>query len=366
MKKIVLLGDAANPHIQRWANYLVRRKFDIHIISFQLAEIDGAQIHHIQTPHLLIISPITKLWRKIGYLATIYKVRKLIYFLEPDILHAHWATSYGLAGALSGFHPLIISAWGSDIVASPQTNWIMKRIVQYNLSKADVITATSEMLKKETEKYIQARQTVKRIPFGIDTNIFKPRPKLNKKNIFIGTVKALEEKFGIIYLIKAFAKIKLKIINAQLIIVGYGSQYDYLIKLSESLGVKNSITFTGKIPNDEVVKYLQKMDIFVVPSIYESFGVAAIEASACNLPVVASNIGGLPEVVIDGHTGYFIKPGDVDDLTEKLLILISDEAMRKKMGSEGRKYIECNYTLEKCGLMMEKIYNQFGTVSFDT
>ena len=132
--------------------------------------------------------------------------------------------------------------------------------------------------------------------------------------------------------------------------------------MAESLGTNSSITFAGKVENDEVVHYLHKMDIFVVPSISESetFGVAAVEASACGLPVIASNIGGLPEVVIDGKTGFLINPGNIDDLTEKLLILINDKMMRKKMGEEGRNYIEANYRLEECGLMMESVYNELG------
>ena len=132
--------------------------------------------------------------------------------------------------------------------------------------------------------------------------------------------------------------------------------------MAENLGIQNSITFSGKVENDEVVHYLHKMDIFVVPSISksETFGVAAIEASACGLPVIASNIGGLPEVVIDGKTGFLVAPENIDDLTEKLLILINDKMMRQKMGEEGRNYIEDNYRLEECGLMMESIYNELG------
>ena len=365
MNKLVLLGDASSPHIQRWMGYFIKRDYEIHLISFQAGDIDGVKIHYIRTPNFLIISQITKLWRKIGYLSAIYKVRKLIFSIAPDILHAHWSTSYGLLAAVSGFHPLIISTWGRDIIDSPRDSWILKKVVQYNLSKADVITSTSLMLKKETQKYIQTGQKVHHIPFGIDTEKFIVNSELKDNNtIYIGTVKSLEEKYGISYLIQAFAQVKMQITNVELIIVGVGSLFNKLVKLAESLGINNSITFTGKVENDEVVHYLHKMDIFVVPSISESetFGVAAVEASACGLPVIASNIGGLPEVVIDGKTGFLIDPENIDDLTEKLLILINDKMMRKKMGEEGRNYIEANYRLEECGLMMESVYNELGEI----
>ena len=368
MKKLAILGDASSPHIQRWVGYFIKRDYEIHIISFQPGDIDGIKIHYIRTPNFLIISQITKLWRKIGYLFSIGRVRKLIFSIEPDILHAHWSTSYGLLAAVSGFHPLIISTWGRDIIDSPRESWILKKIVKYNLSKADVITATSLMLKKETQQYVQVGQKVHHIPFGIDTENFSVNSEMKDNNtIYIGTVKSLEEKYGISYLIQAFAQVKMQITNVELIIVGVGSLFNKLVKLAESLGINNSITFAGKVENDEVVHYLHKMDIFVVPSISESetFGVAAVEASACGLPVIASNIGGLPEVIIDGKTGFLIDPENIDDLTEKLLILINDKIMRKKMGEEGRNYIEANYRLEECGLMMESVYNELGEIYYN-
>ena len=170
MKKIVILGDAVNPHIQRWISYLVKRH-EVHLISFQKCEIDGVHLHYIKPPYYLIIQNveytnigIASFIRKIGYIFCLFRVRKLINVLSPDILHAHWATSYGLAGAISGFHPYIISTWGIDIIDLQKQPWIMKKIVEYNLSKADAITATSSMLKKETEKYIKPDQSVCHIP----------------------------------------------------------------------------------------------------------------------------------------------------------------------------------------------------------
>jgi len=360
--KLLILGDAQNPHIQRWVGYFIKRDYEIHIISFQSCKIDGVNIHHVRTPNFLIISQITRLWRKIGYLFVINKVRKLIFSIAPNILHAHWSTSYGLLAAVSGFHPLIISTWGRDIIDSPRDSWIIKKIVQYNLSKADAITATSLFLQTKTQPYVKTRQIVRHIAFGVDTKKFIVKSELiNKNTICIGTVKSLEEKYGISYLIRAFAQVKLQIENVELIVVGSGSMLHELVKLAENLNINNSITFVGKIENDGVVDYLHKMDIFVVPSISDSetFGVSAVEASACGLPVIASNIGGLPEVVINGKTGFLVKPKDIDDLTEKLLMLINDKPMRKIMGEKGRHYVEENYRLEECGLLMESTYNEF-------
>ena len=120
-------------------------------------------------------------------------------------------------------------------------------IVKYNLSKADVITATSLMLKKETQHYVQTGQKVHHIPFGIDTEKFIVNSELKDNNIiYIGTVKSLEEKYGISCLIQAFAKVKMQITNVELIIVGAGSLFDKLVKLAENLGIENIVKLLGR------------------------------------------------------------------------------------------------------------------------
>jgi len=368
MFKLVILGDAANPHIQRWLSYFVKKKYNVHLISFREHEIDGVHLHYIKPPNFLIIQNIensnlnlSSFILKLGYIFCFYRIRKLIYKLSPDILHAHWATSYGLAGALSGYSPYIISTWGIDIVDLPKQPWIMKKIVQFNLSKANAITSTSAMLKKETEKYIKPDQSVFHIPFGIDLKLFSKKVKKSRgKKICIGTVRSLEKKYGITYLIEAFNLIKLKETDTELMIVGTGSLHEKLVKQAEASGVNNNITFTGRVSNNDVVSYLHKIDIFVVPSISESetFGVSAVEASACSLPVIASNIGGLPEVVVNGKTGMLVPPGDVDALVSSILLLIRSPELRLKLGDNGRKYIKSKYAIDSCGLELENIYKK--------
>ncbi len=359
--KIVILGDAPSPHIKRWSEYFISKQYEVHIISFRSINLKSVKIHHIHPPKFLIISQVTKLWRKLGYLFSINKIRKLIISINPDILHAHWATSYGLLGALSNFHPFIISVWGRDIIDSPTNNWLLKKIIEYSLSKADAITATSKMLKKETEKYIDTNRKVFYVPFGIDLKKFKKNTYMEKDNsICIGIVKSLEHKYGIKYLIKAFARLKLEFHDITLLIVGGGSLYNELVLLVKKLNIKNDVNFVGEIDNDDVTDYLHKMDIFVVPSISESetFGVSAVEASACCLPVIASNIGGLPEVVIDGETGLLVEPENIDDLFNKLKKMINSREMRIKLGVYGRKFIKSKYGIDYCGKEMEKIYNE--------
>jgi len=362
--KICFLADAGSIHVQKWARYFSAEGNEVHIISFRKVQIRGVQVHYINSHGTISISPVASFISKIGYLFWIGKVRRLIKKIRPDILHAHWATSYGLIGALSEFHPLIVSTWGNDIILSPHKYWIMKKFVEYSLRKADLVTATSDMLAGATAKYIYDKKLVHTIPFGVDTDLFTPsKDKHPEGEICIGIVKALEDSYGIEYLIRAFKIVAFKIVvdkgyDLNLLIVGDGSLRKNLEKLTKTLNLSNSVKFIGGVDNYKVVQYLQKMDIFVIPSIRESFGVAAVEASACSIPVIASNIGGLPEVVIDGSTGFLVPPRDENAIADRMIRLIDDSELRVQMGSEGREYVKSNYDLQICGSLMKSKYEE--------
>jgi len=100
------------------------------------------------------------------------------------------------------------------------------------------------------------------------------------------------------------------------------------------------------------------MDIFVIPSIRESFGVAAVEASSCSIPVIASDIGGLPEVVIDETTGFLVPPRDENAIADRIISLIDDPELRSQMGNEGRKYVKSIYDMQICGSLMKRKYEE--------
>ena len=359
--KICFLADACSIHVQKWARYFSDEGNEVHIISFRDTRIAGVQVHYINSRGTISISPIASFISKIGYLFWVGKVKRFIKKIRPDILHAHWATSYGLLGALSGFHPFILSTWGNDIIISPHKYWTMKKSVEYSLKKADLVTATSKMLADATGEFIYDEKPVHTIPFGVDVDLFSPsKRKLPKNKICIGIVKALEEKYGIEYLIRAFKVVAESGHKSSLLIVGEGSLRDKLEKLTESLNLSDSVRFTGKVKNNAVVESLHKMDIFVVPSISpsETFGVAAVEASSCSIPVIASDIGGLPEVVKDGTTGFLVPPCDVNAIADRIIRLIDNPGLRLQMGIEGRKYVKSIYDIQICGSLMRSKYEE--------
>ena len=348
--RICYLADALSIHTQKWAHFFAERGHEIHIISFRPASISGIQIHHVNVPPV-----------KLGYFLGIPKVGRLVRKIAPDILHAHHATSYGMVGATTSCHPFFISSWGSDVIWSPQQSFVIDKILRYNLRHADVITATSRMLAETTATFCPPDTHVHVIPFGIDPNIFAPRPTTrSNQSPVVGTVKTLRPRYGIHELILAFHRVADTSPSARLVIVGGGEQYSELHELVVNLRLENCITLTGHVSHGSIPEYLRSFDIFVVPSLAngESFGVAAVEASACGLPVIASRVGGLPEVVLDGETGLLIPPGDINALAAAMSRLLSDPELRTHMGQAGRQFVLKHYRWEDNAKLMEQLYNE--------
>ncbi len=355
--KICFLTDGPNTHTQKWVSFFANRGHKVHLITFRKAEIPGVVIHPVKITFPIAISPIASSVAKMGYFFYIKEIKKLVQKISPDILHAHWASSYGFLGAFSVYHPFVLSTWGSDVFDFPHRSFIHKKILTYTINKADYLTATSQMLAEETRKYLKKNKKIYTIPFGVDLELFKPEKRKPKKNVTIGVVKSLEKKYGIEYLIRAFALVSKKVSNSELLIIGKGSKEPRLKKLAHDLGIGNNAHFLGFVENKKIPKYLNQMDIFVVPSLLnESFGVAAVEAAACELPVIASNIGGLPEVVIDGETGFLVPPANPAAIAEKIMLLVKDTKLRKKMGEKARQFVAENYVWEENASQMERFY----------
>jgi len=347
--RICYLADAQSVHTQKWLSYFVNKGYEVHLISFRPGTIKGVSIHYVQ--------PIKFLSSKLKYLSCLYLTKKIVHHINPDIIHAHWASTYGLAAAYTGFHPFIVSAWGSDILKVPKQNLLFQWLIRYTLRQADFITTTSKALADETRKYAPLNKNVIIIPFGVEMDKFSPIHKTKKEILTIGTIKALEPLYGIDYLIRAFANVARRFQNVQLQIIGRGSLKNKLQQLSQKLGVIQKVSFVDAVPHDEIPKYLSRLDIFVIPSISESFGVVALEAQAMEIPVVASKVVGLPEVVLNNETGLLVPPKDVTSLTDAIIKLIENPDLRKRMGKAGRKFVNERYNWYSNAEKMTKLYH---------
>lgn len=359
-----MLADSASVHTQKWANSLADNGMNIYL--FGLSEFDKHLFNDkikLETLNssLKIKSRSDGSLVKIVYLRALRRIKNIIKTFKPDILHAHYASSFGLLGALTNFHPYIISVWGSDIYNFPEKSIIHRYIIMYSLSRADKILSTSNFMAHKIRLY--TKKEIEITPFGIDIKKFRQMKvkSVIDKGLVIGTIKTLEKKYGIEYLIRAFTKVKSKLpeLELKLLIVGSGSLDKYLKELVFKLNIQKDVVFTGFINADKVPDYHNMIDIYVAVSVEdsESFGVAILEACACSKPVIVSNVGGLPEVVDDGSTGLIVPKEDSETLSEAIMKLILHPELRLQYGEMGRNKVVNEYDWNDSVNKMFSIYN---------
>lgn len=356
MKKILLLGDANSSHTVKWAMGVASCGFTVKL--FSLTPYSGGVLTENE---IEVHSTANSSRNKYMYPFASSEVKELIREFKPDILHAHYASSYGFLGALSGFHPFVVSVWGSDVYDFPHKGFLQKAIFKFNLKRADRICSTSHIMAEEIKKYTGKQITV--IPFGVDLNAFKPlsvHHVFEHNAIVIGTVKTLEEGYGIEYLIDAFSRLRVRLKNypIKLLIIGKGSLEKELKTKVKDMLIEGDTVFTGFVAPSGVPYYHNMLSIAVFPSLSESFGVSVVEAMACEKPVVVTNVGGLPEVVENNVTGLVVPPANTKKLADALEILVKDESMRIAFGKQGRQRVERLYNWENNLSSMVNVYKE--------
>jgi L-malate glycosyltransferase len=352
--KIAFLALRHAIHTVRWVNALAERGHSVHLLS---STSHGDPLHEKVTFHKLPVSP------PAGYFLNVGVLKQHLKTLEPDLLNAHFASGYGTLARLCNFHPYVLSVWGSDVFDFPAKSFLHRSLVRDNLKAADWICSTSQVMAEQTKRVFPDVRHLSVVPFGIDTNVFKPdRPK-EKDTFTIGTVKTLASKYGVDLLLLAFAKLRQQlppnlVAKLRLLIVGGGPDQEKLVSLARQLEIQDVTTFTGAVPHASVVHYLNQLDVYVALSRLdsESFGVAILEASACGLPVVVSDVGGLPEVVKQGQTGFIVPREDVGAAVQALAKLANDKGLRRQLGAAGRTFVQTAYEWELNVTEMETVY----------
>lgn len=347
--RVAVLGAAKSIHTVKWVRALAKAGHVVELYSLpdhkaKDGVLDGITVHYLSHSG------------NAGYFFGGGELRRLLKKFKPDVLNAHYATGYGTLARRSGFHPVMLSVWGSDVYEFPYKSAVNKHILVKNLENATKIASTSNIMAKQVNKVKFISDKILITPFGVDTSVFCRCSEPEKGKLTIGIVKALEATYGIEYLIRAFSLLKKRMIKENTLpekgialeIYGGGSLRAELEKLAKELEIDKEVTFHGAVPHSKVPSIISTFDIFCAPSLSESFGVAAIEAMACEVVVVTSDADGFKEVVADGKTGFIVTRKDPVLLANKLYTLAQNPELRKEMGAAGRKHVKANYEWSYC------------------
>ena len=353
--RICFLAPASSLHTMKWCSYFTGKGHDVHVVTLVNGHIDGVTIHRLNTQTTADGSD----WRKLGYLACYRELQKIIERINPDVINVHYATSYGMLAALSCSRPYILSVWGSDVYDFPNKSVLHKAMLRYSFKRASKLMSTSRAMANEAAKYTDKPFDV--TPFGVDTSLFSPIDHSNNDAFVVAIVKALSAIYGIDVLLKAAAAtIEVRPdIPLKVRIAGDGPDRQKLKQLSSDLGIEKHVEWLGFISQAEAARVWADADIGVVPSYSESFGVAAVEAQACGRPVIVSDAPGLLEVTAEGRNGLVFSRGDYVELAACIVELYENQALRHRLGDNGRQFVVDHYSYEECFERIEHLLSGF-------
>ncbi len=343
---------------QAIARYLARNGNEVHVITsldkglMKESREDNFFAHRIDWPRIKFLG-LVSFWIKCLFL--LKKIR-------PDIAHSQ-SIQMGppcfFAKLFWGI-PYVVYGRGFDIYFP----WKFKKTVSaIVLNNADAVIALSEDMKKRIqENYRKVKVFV--VPNAINLeefNIFSQRAtrreiKIDEADdivLFVGSLKVVK---GIEYLIEAFKIISREIPAVSVLLVGNGSERQKLEYIVKKAGLGHKVNFIGQVDNNKIPGYMAISDIFVLPSLSEGFSVALLEAMASGLPIVATKVGGIPEVVEDTVNGFLVDPKNPEQIAEKVLLLLKNEKLRQNI-SENNKRKAQKYSLKNKASKLLKIYS---------
>lgn len=344
--RICFVAEAPFIHTHKWAEYFVNRGHEVHIISLRDDKIEGATVHLVKNG-----------FGKLAYLLALPQVKQLIQALKPHILHAHHVTSYGLLAAISGFQPLFVTCHGSDVLVSPKRSPLLREVVKYVLAKAVRITSVAQHMTKELARMGIERAKILTFQYGIDRSQFCKRDSILASNgpIVLST-RQLKPIYNYELLLESVPYVLDEIPATRFVIVGDGPEAPKLQQLSENRGISRNVEFVGRIPHERITDYLNAATVFVSTSLSDGTSLCLLEAMACELFPVVTDIPANHEWIEDGKNGFLTPVDKPRLLAHHLVQAIRNDELREQAGRYNATLVATKADFHQNMRLMEKEY----------
>lgn len=338
--KICFLGDARSVHIQRLACGLVASGHTVHVVTHKPADIPGVSVERFAVPTPGLTNPRGWAGRRTHYLQTILS--------RFDVTNVHFLADWGLTPEIMNAGCVVATAWGSDIDPPPGEGLPSPELTAARVSllrHAQAVTTCGPTFADSVARYAELElDRIDVVPFGVDLDLFGRSTPLRSSRAggpqHVGFFKGFREVYGPTDLIRAIPRVLDRVPNVRFELVGDGAQLDECRNIATRLGVSECVEWIPRQPHSAIPTYLSRWDLTVIPSVCEAFGVAALESSASGVPVVASDVGGLRDTVLDGRTGLLVPPRSPAALADAISTLLLDDLLRTKMGAVGAGWVK--------------------------
>jgi len=287
--------------------------------------------------------------------------------IRPDIVDAHYISINGYLAAVSGFHPAVLTAWGSDVLVNPKQNLLYRLLFKRAIAKADYILCSSPAVKEEIVRLGATSDKAEIVFIGTNVGEFSlaqrdtmlmQRLDIPVASPVVISVRGFKPVYDVETLIKAIPLILEEVPQTRFIIAGQGDQKEYLEKLTQGYDVHDRVRFVGWISHNELPVYLASSDIYVSTSLSDGTSVSLLEAMACGLAPVVSGITANQAWIKDGVNGFLFPTRDYEALAKSIVCLINDKKKRKKFGAASRRIAQEKAGFEKQISEVEELYQR--------
>jgi len=280
-------------------------------------------------------------WRNLPRLT--FDFRRVTREIKPDLIHAGPIQTCGLLAALTGFHPLLTMSWGYDLMQDAERNWLMRKITFYVLRFTDFFTSDCETTRQKAIAFGMNPDHTIVFPWGVDLERFAPDTdhwSLNTDNFTLFSNRSWEPLYGMDVLARAFVEAARQRPELRLMLLGGGSQGNLLRQILTDGGVLERVHFGGQVSQSELPRYYQMADLYISASHVDGSSVSLMEALACGLPALVSDIPANQEWVAEGVNGWLFPDGNVDALSAAILRAYDERMNLAEIGRAARATAE--------------------------
>jgi glycosyltransferase involved in cell wall biosynthesis len=331
-RRILYVSDALSVHTRRWAEAFRDMGADVHVASFRPAEIAGVTVHVLPTAGL----------GKAGYLLAVPRLRRLFTRLRPDVVHAQYVTSYGFVAALARLRPLILTAWGTDVLISPRESRLSRWLAQRALLAADEVTTVAEHMNAAVLALGAPASKVQAIPFGVDTALFCPpdSPRLTTPPLRVISTRNFAPVYDVHTVVDAVRAVHAQGLDVHLDLVGDGPLRPELESQVSAAGLQGRVTFHGHVNHIRLVELLGTSHVFVSSAVSDGNNVSLNEAMACGCFPLATDIAANSQWISDGRNGGLFQLRASEELAQWIQRAAAEPSLRAAAAVDNRRIVE--------------------------
>ena len=359
--RLCFMGDFESIHLKRWIQHFIERGHQVSLLSYSSASVqmEGLEVHslledisgdiqrlpsqaspsrtrewaHRHLPMGLLTARMAFKWLRHG-------IKNKLEEIQPDILHGHFLVEHGLYAAIMGFSPLVVSAWGSDLLIHPQRSLINRLLVSYTAKRSSLVHLASPFMVTKLEEMGLHHDNIVIANLGVGEDFLDVQTRSTAGRSVLVSTRKLGQVYNPATLIRAMKLVSKDHPQVLLKLAGEGPLRKRLETLVDELGLQTNVEFLGSLSEEDVVQILSEADLYLSTSLSDSASIALLEAMAVGLLPIVSDIAGNREWITDGVNGFLVDPHDTDALAERITLALRRVDWRQEVCQQNKEIVK--------------------------